>query len=275
MKMKRQELLHENEKKSAGVPYNESLYKDYQDSFLLAYNENLKSAKFELLQDKLVLLPERKAAMTILLSQAAGPEENKIFQEKLIPLIKIKWCIDILQSSLSSDFDRINQISAIFKEGIKIKRTVNLGDPLKTLKTGASLYIANAKTAEDLVNNIRINYKDQAVIISFWTTWSTPAFNDMRKSSHISYQIKDLPVKLIYLCLDGASTLDRWEELITEANSEGDHIYLNKGLSVDSKDFFDFSQFPHHIFIDAKGNYDPNLIKSVSTIKVSDLSKKF
>lgn len=99
---------------------------------------------------------------------------------------------------------------------------------------------------------------------------------DPTQIPEVKEQMKDLPVNVIYLCMEdnAGSNLANWKETVASKASNGDHIFLPRSFARKFMDHFEFSYYPSYIFIDREGKLDKKFIKRISDIDLEKLKKR-
>jgi len=59
-----------------------------------------------------------------------------------------------------------------------------------------------------------------------------------------------------------------------ELGISGDHVFLNKKLTDGLLKYFNLTGYPSYVFIDKEGNYDPDFISRISSIKLNKLKER-
>lgn len=221
-----------------------------------------------------VNLPTRKADLLKLIGGPEGLYEREEYLKKIMPTLQTDWCKKVLQEELDKKQKETQSINATLQNLPAQPQKTTLGQFVGALPSGAQLYQAEGQSIDSLVQRIRSLYPQQAVILDIWATWCGPCISDMRDSKPVKEQLKNLPVKIFYLCVDNSSTKEKWQQKVAELGVDGDHIWLTGSLSLQIMEKYGLAGYPSYIFIDAQGKYHPKFIRNIAGLDIEALKKK-
>lgn len=245
-----------------------SSYYLYLGYFLIHYNRDLYRGL-----DSAALSPQKKDLIKIM----AGSEELGYRTEhvkKVLPTMYTAWCRQLLNVELQSRIEQIQGINQTLEKmtiGIEKK---SLGKVVGSLPQGAHLYHAEENNIDSLVQRIRTQYPNQAIILDVWATWCGPCVEDMKNSKSNKEKLKAESIQLLYLCVSKGSSEEKWRKKVVELGVGGEHLWLNDHLSSNILSHFQLSGYPSYIVIDAQGKYHPHLVSSIQYLDVEALKKK-
>lgn len=138
---------------------------------------------------------------------------------------------------------------------VSFSQSSTFGDFILETDYGARLYRSNHKSPDDLINSIKNLCRGNSIFIDFWATWCGPCLKEMPHFNNLSSEVKDLPVKFIYICTTSGTTQENWINKIVTLKQSGIHILTDDALLVKTAVSFDVGVFPGYVFIDGNGNY--------------------
>ena len=268
------QFITEYKKKLQKVEYDTLSVKDGSKAFLIGYKRELNDARLRSQISKLTLLPEYKFYMTALVGQPEDLELREKYLTEVLPNMKENWAKKLMLVNLAQDRKEITEISQKLNEGTMLDIETELGEAIIALPSGANLYEAKHESVDDLFASILSKYKNEAIILDIWATWCAPCIKDMKASKEIKQELKQLPVKVLYLCVEDNSSREKWKKKVAELDVEGDHIFLNSALSAELMSKFKLGGFPSYLFVNRKREIDKYYIQGISNIDIDDLKKK-
>ncbi len=261
-------------KKKAKLPYDKSIVEDGDKVLAKQFEIKMAEAKLNMVLDKFSKLSPRKADLLKLVGQPIELEERAKYLKEMLPTIQTEWIRLIAQNDFDEEQNKINKISTFLKQVTKRDINTKLGDHLGYLNNGASLFTSNAEDINDFMNDVSNYYRNRAIIIDIWATWSAPSISDMKNSKPVLYGLDSLPVEVLYLCVENHSTIENWKEKISELGLHGDHVFLDKKISAQIMEYFEIGGFPSYLFFDIERNFDPYLIDGISNINIKSFKEK-
>ena len=247
---------------------NNSIYYIYLGYFLQKYNRDLYRGL-----DSAAFSPQKKDLIKIM----SGFEELTLriqHVEKVLPTLHTQWCKQLLEAELKSKLEQTQQINQTLSKMTLGKEQTGLGKTIGSLPQGATLYHAEEKQVDSLIQRIRTQYPNQTIILDVWATWCSPCIEDMKSSKINKEKLKQQSIKLIYLCVNNGSSEEKWRKKVVEIGLDGEHLWLNNELSAKILSHFKLSGYPSYIVIDSKGQYRPHLVSSIQFLDVEELKKK-
>ena len=108
--------------------------------------------------------------------------------------------------------------------------------------------------ADAIFQRIIEPYKGNALYVDFWDMSCGPCRAEMLQDREKVEQLKDKPVRFLYICDEKTSPRERTEKWLTENNIKGEHIYVSheEWLLLSAK--FQFNATPFNIGVDKDGN---------------------
>ena len=108
--------------------------------------------------------------------------------------------------------------------------------------------------ADAIFQSVIEPYKGNALYLDFWDMGCGPCRLSMLEDRELVAQLKDLPVRFLYICDEKTSPRDYAEKWMTENHIKGEHIYLTheEWLLLCGK--FQFNAVPFHLAVDKDGN---------------------
>lgn len=216
----------------------------------------------------------QKADLIKIIGAPQDLEDRTSYIEKILPTLQTPWCKQLLQAEFSRHQKQNQQINSALQNMSAKTTQTTLGKFVGSLSQGANLYTAEEQQIDSLVQRIRALYPQQAIILDVWATWCGPCISDMKNSRDSKKRLKDLPVKIVYLCVDKASSEEKWKKKIAELGLDGNHIWLNGKLSTDIMERYGLAGYPSYIFIDKTGKYHAKFISSIQYLDIEALKKK-
>ena len=237
--------------------------------------ELLDAARLDLQVRKLSHLSTAKRNIVAWIGQPDRLWEREKYLKKVIPLVESPWYNAQLQAQLKADENRITSLNEILAEENRLDISHPLGTKVLEIENTGAFYMADHEDPNALIEAIRNTHKDTAIIVDIWTTWCGPCLHDMRNSKGIKKELQNLPVKVVYLCMEnGTSNPEDWTSLIAEMELKGDHIFVPKKLSDQFLKSYEVKGFPTVIFFDKEGVPDKKLIPRVSMLDLTKVTPR-
>lgn len=221
-----------------------------------------------------IQMPPNKADLVKIMGGPEGLFEREEYMKKILPTLQASWCKQLIQEELNNKKKQTDLINMHLKNMPLSTTKTTLGKFVGALPQGANLYSAEEKNIDSLVQRIRALYPNQAIILDVWATWCAPCIDDIKNSKEAKEQLKKLPVKVVYLCVNSSSDEEKWKKKVAELGVDGDHIWLTGDLSTKIMERYGLTGYPSYIFIDAKGTYHPKFINRIQHIDIEALKKK-
>ena len=122
----------------------------------------------------------------------------------------------------------------------------------KAIKTATAMPEADAA-----FQRIIEPYKGNTLFIHFWGMTCKPCRAEMLGEREKVEQMKDQPVRFLYICDEKESPRERTEKWLNENNIKGEHIFLKheEWLLLNAK--LQFNATPFSIVVDEAGNIKP------------------
>ena len=108
--------------------------------------------------------------------------------------------------------------------------------------------------ADTIFQRIIEPYGGNALYIDFWDMSCAPCRRSMLDDRERVEQLKDKPVRFLYICDEKTSPRDYAEKWMTENQIKGEHIYLRHEEWLLLCDKFQFNAIPFNIAADKDGN---------------------
>lgn len=97
-------------------------------------------------------------------------------------------------------------------------------------------------------------YKGNALYVNFWNMSCGPCRADMLNEREIVEQLKDKPVRFLYICDEKQSPRDPTEKWLNDNNIKGEHIFVTHEEWQQLCAKFQFNATPFNIGVDKDGN---------------------
>ena len=125
-------------------------------------------------------------------------------------------------------------------------------------REGKAIETATAMPEADAVfQRIIEPYRGNTLFIHFWGMTCKPCRAEMLGEREKVEQMKDQPVRFLYICDEKESPRERTEKWLNENNIKGEHIFLKheEWLLLNAK--LQFNATPFSIVVDSAGNIKP------------------
>lgn len=111
--------------------------------------------------------------------------------------------------------------------------------------------LPTSNTSKEKILHILENEKGAALFIDFWGSWCAPCMAELPYYPQVITAFKGLPLKFIFFSVE---TTDRkMLEIRQKYGIEGTFINLSRDEADIMNKIFDFSSYPHHFLVNAKG----------------------
>ena len=125
--------------------------------------------------------------------------------------------------------------------------------------------------ADKIFQRIIAPYQGNALYVNFWGMSCAPCRVGMLEERDKVAKLKNLPVRVLYICDERDSPREPSEQWMNEKNIKGEHIYVTHEEWKYLSEKFQFDAIPFHTAVDIDGN----IVKpSVIDRYVNDLKKK-
>lgn len=119
-------------------------------------------------------------------------------------------------------------------------------EQIDRLQLSAMKFDGNGKK---LLQKIKRDNPDQAIVIDFWGTWCQPCLKDFEATKDL--KAKTSKLKFVYLCVNSSER--NWKNVLVKYNPEGDHYLLSQQQTQELLELFNVRSFPTYILIDKMG----------------------
>jgi len=211
--------------------------------------------------------PSKADFLKLRLNESHDVNEQKLALDHILPSMHTAWCTAMVKNEYKRTADKIDEINKTFARSVGSTQPSSFGSSLMGTSFGASMYKASGIKAVDFLAKLKQNFPGKAIIIDLWATWCSPCLSEMPQSKRLQEESKDLPVIFVYLCTINGSSEDKWKSKVVELKQPGIHILIDAALDAELANYFSFSGYPGHAFIDKTGNYKPGAIKWMSDIE--------
>ncbi|GLR16237.1 TlpA family protein disulfide reductase [Portibacter lacus] len=149
-----------------------------------------------------------------------------------------------------------------------VTSTDSLGQFVENLDFGATLYNGTHEDIVELLDALKSKYQGKAVILDLWGTFCGPCLSDFKNSPAKKKELLEMDVHVVYLCAGMSSNANEWKKIIKRDKLVGDHIYLDRRLSMAYREHFGIRNYPNYILLDTKGEFKQNIISAVGDISI-------
>lgn len=217
-----------------------------------------------------LFLASRADFLKLGLNDSHDINEQRTGLQTIIGSMHTNWCIAVAKNEYNNTVAKINEINKVLSQPANGTLHTAFGKPMIETQFGASMYKAPAIKATDFLAKLKQSFPGKAIIIDRWATWCAPCLGEMPHSKTLQETSKDLPVVFVYLCTLSGSSEEKWKSKVAEIQQPGVHFLISEELDADISNYFSFSGYPGHAFIDKAGKYKPGAITWMSEIKDRD-----
>jgi thiol-disulfide isomerase/thioredoxin len=225
--------------------------------------------------DNMKLNP-RKAALVLMQTGDPMLYQNEKYFEEIMPRLDTFWYKEYMTLELENTKIAIQKINENKVKGscYPLKSQYSLVKEMTYLDFGAQLYTTNCTNIDSLMAEIRANHPEKAIIFDVWATWCGPCLLDMEQSKAKKEQLKAMNVEVVYLCSPKNSSVAFWQQKISETETQGTHIFMNKELESQLKEKFEITAYPTFLFINKSGVYHKGLMSRIHGFNLNLLKDK-
>jgi thiol-disulfide isomerase/thioredoxin len=213
---------------------------------------------------------EPAKAATVMVLGARADSDPMAFVSEVMPMLEEGWCKTLLVEEFQKDLAQQKSVRERIKRATS-KGAEKLGDSVMS-SDGIHMFHGTQKNAEEIEEALVSSFPGKAVIVDFWSLSCGACLLDMKSSRDVKEELSELPVEIVYVCLD--SQYELWVEKIVNADVKGNHLFLDKKLSAVASEHFKISSHPSFLFIDQEGNYDSDLIRFLSEVDVKNIKSR-
>lgn len=265
-------FMIEQDKKKAGVSYDNELYAKGIQKYVAKYDEQLANAKLSLYLEKLTSVPSGKRGLIIVKGQPLSLADRSIYIDQCLDFIGVSWQSEMIRKELQSDKLRIKAVSSIMRNTPLDLPTPTLGTLLAETPTGASMWTSNAKNIEGLLRQVRGFYKESHLIVYIWDYECQGCIDDIRRSAYNFEEMEGRPLNILTIMRGQDVSQLEWQKILLNSNVRGEHLFLNNQLSAEVLDYFQLpSGGPAYLFFDQEGDFHPYKVLSIVAIDVMEL----
>jgi hypothetical protein len=264
-------FMIEQDKKKAGVSYDNELYARGIQKYLAKYDEQLANAKLSLYFKKLSTVPSGKRGLVIVKGQPLALVDRSIYIDKSSALIDIAWQSEMMKDEFEIEKLRIEEVTSIMKTTPQDISNPKLGALISETPEGASLWSSDSDNITALLRQVKAFYKDNNVIVYIWNFTCSSCRDDIRRSALNYEEMEGRPLRILTIMKGQDVSQSEWQKLLTESKVKGEHLFLNNQLSAELVEFFQLPSGPAHLFFDQLGNFDPYKVLSIVSIDIMEL----
>ena len=266
----------EYEKKLNKSPYDSLFFQETESTYLIPLSKEIEVEEFTQFLQGLNQMPKSKEKLLLYAAIPSKAYARQRYLQRLIPMIEDGHFRNKLLEIEVETQAEIKELDKLIGKDKEFKKEHPFGTQILEIEGKGPLYVSKHQEVEEFIATVQEVHKDKAIIFDIWTTWCGPCLVDFKNSKPIKEQMKELPVKVIYLCMEdhAGSNLASWKETVASKGSEGDHILLPRSFARKFMDHFDFNFYPSYIFIDREGKLDTKFIQRISEIDLEKLKKR-
>ena len=193
-------------------------------------------------------LPQRKADILKLHSLPTNSFVVEAYAKEFRPTIKTSWVREAFQRAMENSQQMVQRINKKLSDGNSQVEILPIGDRVLALDMHTSFFHSTQDSFQELYQAIRDSFPEKNLIFDIWTTWCSPCLSDMKNSKEVKKELSELPVEIIYLCVDVNSSKEDWIRLMTKLEIPGVHVFVEEELSTSILMQFDVPGFPTYLF---------------------------
>lgn len=245
----------------------------YKQANLLLHDTLVVDQTLETINRLDIEFEQSKADFLKIKIESRDIEEDYLKKQVVLSKIETDWC----KSIINNQHDKVETKLAAINEVLTMAKPLDsdfvLGQPIAEMPSGARLYKVDELESKQLLANLKSSFEDKAIVIDFWATWCAPCLEEMPHSKQLYDEVKDLPIKFVYLCTSNNSNEKKWRSKIAEYDLNGTHIFVDSHIMNELMNLFSVSGFPSYAFIDSYGEYQPGAIDRMSHLSKEKLTK--
>lgn len=157
----------------------------------------------------------------------------------------------------------------------EIKMTTDsLGYKIQSHEFGADLYMGTHTDIDEFLEVVKKKYEGRAAILDLWGTFCKPCLSDFKNSPAKKAELKEkMDVHVVYLCAGMSSNIKEWQKIVERDQLVGDHIYMDRTMTMAYREKFGIKRYPNYILLDKEGNFKTKIISAVSDIQVDQFQQ--
>ncbi len=265
------EFLNEQDKKNAGLSYNNEIYSKGLEKFTAKYREQVADAKLDLYISKLSKVPSEKIGLIGIKGQPLEVADRQAYLDRFLTVVKDDWQSSLIESEYADYQEWIENLSMQMKSSFVQGSDRSLGTLVTHMASGAGAWTSKATSVKLLLKQIRNYYKGKALIIYIWDTSCTPCVEELTKAGRTYDKLIDEPIELVTLALNKSGTQSDWEASLLQTYALGEHVFLSKKLSSEIVEYFQLSPLPAYLYFDEESRFSPNKIFAIDELDVKEL----
>ena len=167
-----------------------------------------------------------RADLMKLYPEAEDPIVHTTMLEAMLSTMTTPWCKARLISKLKKLRLEVNELALSLDAKVDIISPKELGESFGHLDFEANLYISDAASGQELLDQVRGAFPDKAIYLDLWAVWCGPCIQQLPFSKQVHEAAEGLPIEFIYLCTESGGDTEKWQNLIANHKVPGTHLFV-------------------------------------------------
>jgi thiol-disulfide isomerase/thioredoxin len=203
----------------------------------------------------------------------ANDNQYKLYYEEILSQMSNHNLIAEAKRIYDTKLNNIALINIEYDKAEKLDSIDDIGILKMRTDFNAQLYVFKGNSEFELLNTIRREFHNKAILMDFWAVWCEPCLKAMPYSKALMQNSSKVPIQFVYLCTSNSTNEANWKTKIIQLKQPGIHIFVEDSLIKRLMERLQISGYPGYILFKSN-SLVPQKLSDIKDLSFTDLVKK-